>query len=251
MITQLTIITGASRGMGLTMAQQLIGARHKLLCISRGSSDALAQAADQAGADLTQWQADLADATPVAARLGQWLANQSAPEISSVTLVNNAGVIPPIVPLYAADPQELVRALRVGLEAPLVMTAAFLAATRAWTAKRRVLNISSGLGRHPMASQSAYCAAKAGLDHFTRCLAQDEARQANGARVCALAPGVIDTDMQQQLRNAHPLDFPDQASFAKLKQTGQLTSAQDAAARVLAYLNRTDFGSQPVADVRD
>lgn len=250
MITQLTIITGASRGMGLAMAQQLIGARHKLLCISRGSSDALAQAADQAGADLTQWQADLADATPVAACLGQWLANQPAPEISSVTLINNAGVIPPIVPLHAADPLELVRALRVGLEAPLVMTAAFLAATRAWTAKRQVLNISSGLGRHPMASQSAYCAAKAGMDHFTRCLAQDEARQANGARVCALAPGVIDTDMQQQLRNARPLDFPDQASFAKLKQTGQLTSAQDAAARVLAYLDRADFGSQPVADVR-
>ncbi|MFZ4622870.1 MAG: SDR family NAD(P)-dependent oxidoreductase [Rhodoferax sp.] len=250
MITQLTIITGASRGMGLAMAQQLIHPQQRLLCISRGSSDALAQAADQAGADLTQWQADLADATPVAARLGQWLANQAAPEISSVTLINNAGVIPPIVPLHAADPLELVRALRVGLEAPLVMTAAFLAATRAWTAKRQVLNISSGLGRHPMASQSAYCAVKAGMDHFTRCLAQDEVRQANGARVCALAPGVIDTDMQQQLRNAHPLDFPDQASFVQLKQAGQLTSAQDAAARVLAYLNRTDFGSQPVADVR-
>ena len=132
----------------------------------------------------------------------------------------------------------------------MLLTAAFLAATQAWTATRKVLNISSGLGRRPMASQSAYCAAKAGLDHFTRCLAQDEVRQANGARVCALAPGVVDTDMQVQLRNAAPAGFPDQASFAQLKQTGQLTSPQDAAARVLAYLHRADFGSQPVADVR-
>lgn len=249
-MTHLYIITGASRGMGLAMAQQLLSPSHRLLCISRHMSAGLTDEAFQVGADLTQWSADLVDAAPLADQLGQWLAAQSAPGIASATLINNAGVIAGIVPLRAADPLELTRSLRVGLEAPMLLTAAFLAATQHWTATRKVLNISSGLGRRPMASQSAYCAAKAGLDHFTRCLAQDEVRQANGARVCALAPGVVDTDMQVQLRNAAPAGFPDQASFAQLKQTGQLTSPEDAAARVLAYLHRADFGSQPVADVR-
>jgi len=249
-ITHLYIITGASRGLGLAMAQQLFSHRHRLLCISRQVSAGLTDAACQAGADLTQWPADLADAVPIADRLEHWLAAQSGPDIASATLINNAGVIPGIVPLRAADPFELTRALRVGLEAPMLLTAAFLKTTQAWTATRKVLNISSGLGRRPMASQSAYCAAKAGLDHFTRCLAQDEALQANGARVCALAPGIIDTDMQVQLRNAAPASFPDQPNFAQLKQTGQLSSPQDTAARVLAYLQRADFGSQPVADVR-
>ena len=73
------------------------------------------------------------------------------------------------------DADDLARALRVGLEAPMQLTAAFLGATDAWTVPRKVLNISSGLGRRAMASQAAYCAAKAGMDHFTRCVALDEA----------------------------------------------------------------------------
>ena len=97
----------------------------------------------------------------------------------------------------------------------------------------------------------AYCAAKAGMDHFTRCLALDEARKPHGARVCSLAPGVIDTDMQTQLRSANAAQFPDAHNFAQLKAGGQLTSPADAAVRVLAWLERRDFGNPPVADVRD
>jgi len=69
--------------------------------------------------------------------------------------------------------------------------------------------------------------------------------------VCSLAPGVIDTDMQVQLRSAEPSQFPDMGNFVGLKDKGMLSSPADAAARVLAYLARADFGSNPVADVRD
>ena len=102
-----------------------------------------------------------------------------------------------------------------------------------------------------MASQTAYCAVKAGMDHFTRCLALEEELKPQGAKVCSLAPGVIDTDMQVQLRGAQANDFPDQPRFAQLKERGLLSSPQEAAASVLAYLARADFGSQPVADVRE
>ena len=101
-----------------------------------------------------------------------------------------------------------------------------------------------------MAASAAYCAAKAGMDHFTRCVALDEAGQTNGAKVCSLAPGVIDTDMQVQLRGANAEHFADQGAFASLHRNGQLASPGDAAARVLAYLEQRDFGSEVVADVR-
>ena len=133
----------------------------------------------------------------------------------------------------------------------MLLTAAFLKATQAWNLPRKVLNISSGLGRRAMASQAAYCAAKAGMDHFTRCLALDEALKPDGAKVCSLAPGVIDTDMQVQLRGADSAEFPDRINFENLKLKGQLTSPADAARQVLNYLARPDFGSNPVADVRD
>ena len=247
----LYILTGASRGMGLAMAGQLLRPGHLLLCISRHAHETLAAQAQARGASLLQWQADLADGVAVAHRLQDWLDAQSPAELASATLINNAGVIPRIGPLSQADASDLAHALRVGLEAPMQLTAAFLGSTESWGVPRKVLNISSGLGRRAMASQAGYCAAKAGMDHFTRCLALEEALKPHGARVCSLAPGVIDTDMQVQLRGAKGEDFPDQANFRQLKETGMLSSPEDAAAKVLAYLQRPDFGANPVADVRD
>ena len=247
----LYILTGGSRGMGLAMARQLLQPGHELLCISRHSNEALTAEARTLGAGLLQWQADLADGAAAAQRLQSWLDAQDAANLASATLINNAGVIPRIGPLSQADAPELAHALRVGLEAPMQLTAAFLGRTEGWHVPRKVLNISSGLGRRAMASQAGYCAAKAGMDHFTRCLALDEALKPRGARVCSLAPGVIDTDMQVQLRGADGADFPDQGNFRQLKETGMLSSPEEAAAKVLAYLARPDFGAHPVADVRD
>jgi benzil reductase ((S)-benzoin forming) len=250
MTQHLYILTGASRGMGLAMAQQLLKRGNVLLCISRNVNPALATAAQKADVPLTQWMQDLADGAGASDRLREWLNSQNPVDFASVSLINNAGVIPPIVPLRQSNPADLALALRVGLEAPMALSAAFLGGTHSWPIPRKVLNISSGLGRYPMASQAGYCAAKAGMDHFTRCLALDEALHANGAKVCALAPGVIDTDMQVQLRGASGEAFPDQSKFLQLKAQGQLSSPEAAAENVLRFLASPDFGREPVADVR-
>jgi benzil reductase ((S)-benzoin forming) len=247
----LTILTGASRGMGLAMARQLLLPGHTLLTLSRQIPDGLAAQAQAQGATLLAWSQDLADGAAAAGRLGDWLASQPADAFASATLINNAGVIPRIGPLRDADPDDLAHALRVGLEAPMVLTAAFLHATASWPCPLKVLNISSGLGRRAMASQAGYCAAKAGMDHFTRCLALEEALKPHGAKVCSLAPGVIDTDMQVQLRGAGSAAFPDIGNFIGLKDKGLLTRPDAAAGQVLAFLQRPDFGANPVADVRD
>ena len=166
----LTILTGASRGMGLAMAQQLLQPGHQLLCLSRNTQPALEEAAHDSGALLEQWNVDLADGASAAERLIAWLQALPAHRYASATLINNAGVIPALVPLRDSTPTDLAHALRVGLEAPMQLCAAFLAATREWKVPRKVLNVSSGLGRRAMASQAGYCAVKAGMDHFTRCL---------------------------------------------------------------------------------
>ncbi len=246
----LTVLTGASRGMGLAIAQQLLQPGAHLLCISRKSNPELQAQADAAGVLLEQWTADLADGAPVAQQLKAWLEGLDPRTLASATLINNAGVLSPLMAVRDSDPSALVQALRVGVEAPLQLCAAFLGATRDWAVPRKVLNISSGLGRRAMASSAAYCAAKAGMDHFTRCLALEESAQANGAKVCSLAPGVIATDMQLQLRSADAAHFPDLPTFQGLHTGGQLSSPHDAAQRVLAYLCSPTFGQDAVGDVR-
>lgn len=253
----LYILTGASRGMGLALAEQLLKPDHTLLCISRQVNTALTAQAVSASCQLEQWQLDLADAATASSRLAYWLRTTSSEgggDWASATLINNAALLPRIAPLAdmgLGDHAQMAQAMRVGLEAPLLLTSTFLHSSQAWNCPRKVLNISSGNGRRPMASQATYSAVKAGMDHFTRCLAVEEASKANGAKVCSLAPGVIDTDMQVHLRGASAKDFADHSTFVGLKMNGQLTSPFDAAARLLAYLARADYGSNPVADVRD
>lgn len=239
MTSPLTLISGHSRGLGLAMTRQLLDAGHQVLGIARHPSGLSHPA-------LTEWQADLADAAPVAQRLRVWLA-QRQPDAAALTLINNAGVLGSLRPLADSPPEEVARALRVGLEAALLLTGAFIAGSQGHGGLRRVLNISSGLGRRAMAAQAPYCAAKAGIDHMSRAVALE----APGVAVVALAPGVFDTDMQRQLRGASPSAFPDQPQFARMAAEGQLLSPKEAAARVLAYLARPDFGRDPVADVRD
>lgn len=252
----LMVLTGASRGLGLAMARQWLRSPGRLLvAVARHPDLTLPAWAQQHGSVCQSWAQDLADAPAAAQRLSDWLAAQPAQAFASATLLNNAGVLSPLGPVGASSAAELSNALRVGLEAPVLLTAAFLRGTEGWPARQagavKVLNVSSGLGRRAMAGSASYCAAKAGMDHFSRAVALEEAQRPHPARIVSLAPGVVDTDMQVQLRSGDPAAFPDRVRFVQLQQAGLLDSADVAAAKVLAWLDRADFGVQPVADVRE
>lgn len=242
----LFILTGASRGMGRAMAGQLLQAGHTLITLARSPLPLPPQPL----ATHLHWPHDLTAPEAAAGQLLAWLQACRVSDYASATLINNAGVIPPIAPLADTIWADIGHALRVGLEAPMLLASAFLRGTAGWQVPKKVLNISSGLGRRGMASQATYCAAKAGLDNFSAALALEEAAKPWGARVCSLAPGVIDTAMQAQLRSADAAAFPDVQRFAQLHAQGLLTSADDAAAQVLAWLARPDFGTPVLADVR-
>jgi len=231
----LYIVTGSSRGLGAALAEQLAAAGHTVVGIARKSNPAL---------KAEQWALDLADPLPAAERLQAWLREHTGWE--SATLVNNAALLSAPGPLAASGLAELSAALRVGLEAPTLLSRVFLAETSG-VARRRILNISSGLGRRAMAGSASYCAVKAGLDHLSRALALE----APDVGVVSLAPGVIDTDMQVQLRGADPARFPEQTRFQGLKDGGQLQTAEATAAAVLRYLERPDFGQNVIADIRE
>ncbi|MFN3305399.1 MAG: SDR family NAD(P)-dependent oxidoreductase [Roseateles sp.] len=231
----LFIVTGSSRGLGAALVRQLAQPGHTVIGIARRIDPAL---------PAEQWALDLAEPLPAAERLQTWLRAHAG--WSGATLVNNAALLSPPGPLAATGLAELSAALRVGLEAPALLSRVFLAETAA-VPQRRILNISSGLGRRAMAGSASYCAIKAGLDHLSRALALE----APDVGIVSLAPGVIDTDMQAQLRGADPARFPEQARFQGLKDGGQLQTADATAAAIVRFLMRPDFGKTVVADIRD
>ncbi len=248
-IQHLYVITGASKGMGLEMALQLLSPQHQVLCISRTESAELAQAADRTGAFLTQWCENLAEPEGVAQRLAAWLGTIDRAHLRSATLINNAGTLGAMAPLQTVATATITQAIMVGLVAPLQLTASFLQATGDWSSVQNVLNISSGMSQRAMAGAALYGAGKAGMDQFSRCVALDEARRSPGARIVSLAPGVIDTDMQRELRNGDDALFPDIARYIQLQATGALISPSEAARQVLAYLHHPEFGTESVVNI--
>jgi len=249
-VDTLVILTGASRGLGQGIAAQYLAQGAFVLGLARHHATEL-----KSGDTLEQWPIDLCDPLPVAARLGAWLAEFEAraggQPPRQVRLIHNAAMLSEPGDIADSDPADLARSLRIGLEAPIALTAAFLRATAHWAdADRRVLFVSSGLGRRAMAGSAAYCAQKSGLDHFARALALEEAARPAGVRVASVAPGIIDTDMQKQLRGADPQRFREQGTFAGLHASGALDSPATAAGKLIALLERDDYGQNPVADVR-
>ncbi|WP_052487595.1 SDR family NAD(P)-dependent oxidoreductase [Gordoniibacillus kamchatkensis] len=175
----------------------------------------------------------------------------SPPDVPRLRLINNAGVLEPIGPVHEAGTSALALNVAVNLTAPMALTAAFLRLTQPLAADKRVLNISSGAARKPYFGWSSYCAAKAGLDHFTRCVKLEQDALPYGAKLASVAPGVIDTAMQASIRAADEGRFRDLPRFRALHESGSLTPPNEAAERLLALLEHPDFGAEPVLDIRD
>ncbi len=244
------IVTGSSRGLGLGLVREWrLRGDTQVLGLSRQAPQG-----EDTFTHYEHWAMDLSEPLPVAQRLQAWLEARSQTGLQSVTLINNAALLVAPGPLEDAALDSLSASMRVGLEAPAVLTAAFLHATQSWQVKRRVMHISSGLSQRAMAGSAAYCAVKAGLDHMARAQALEQAqRRARGqsaADVVSIAPGVIDTDMQITLRQAPIESFPDRKNFEALAQQGMLEAPQAVAKKLIAFLDSPAFGAKPVADLR-
>lgn len=237
------IVTGHARGLGLALATDLLSRGIPVLGLSRGAADALQQ---RFGAALTQHALDLSDEDS----LQRWLASPALADFlageEQVLLLNNAGTVQPIGRADQHDPGAIAAAIALNVGAPLMLASAFLAATPQ-AQQRRILHLSSGAAVHVYPGWSIYCASKVALDHHARAVAADAIP---GVAICSLAPGVIDTDMQAEIRASDIAGFPQRERFEQLKANGQLSTPEQCARQVVDYLLGPDFGSQPRADLR-
>jgi NAD(P)-dependent dehydrogenase (short-subunit alcohol dehydrogenase family) len=221
----IAILTGASRGIGAAMARGLAKPGTRLITLARREDPELAAYARSQDAQLEQLSVDLSDLNAVEAA-AQRICASLPRDASRYLLINNLNV-----------------------SAVMLLTARFLAAVEDLKADRRVLNISSGAGRNPNAGWGVYCATKAALDMYSRVVKAEQG--ADGARIVALAPGIVDTDMQVAIRSSDPESFPALAKFQEFHATGKLSSPANVASRILAYLDREDFGTTEIDDIRN
>jgi len=238
------IVTGHSRGLGAALAAELLARGIAVLGLARSGNAELK--ARHPGL-LAQQQVDLAD--PGA--LARWLEGAGLQRFiagsSGVLLVNNAGIVEPIGPLPAQDAAAVARAVGLNVAAPLMLAAALSAAVEKG-ADTRIMHISSGAARNAYPGWSIYCATKAALDQHACAALLD---RVPGLRICSMAPGIIDTDMQAAIRATSLERFPLRERFDSLKRDGQLASPAQCAQKLVAYLLDARFGDTAVGDLRD
>jgi NAD(P)-dependent dehydrogenase (short-subunit alcohol dehydrogenase family) len=250
------IVSGHSRGLGAAIAGELLERGVPVLGLARRGN---AELAAQHGDRLAEVVIDLADSAALAAwlaggALGDWLV-----DAGRVLLVNNAGTLQPMGPLPLQEVDAVARAVAANVAAPLMLAAAFAQAGAATTGAtgneaagqvrdRRVLHISSGAARKPYAGWSVYCATKAALDHHARAVQTDATP---GLRICALAPGVVDTGMQGEIRASTLERFPLRDRFAEMQASGGLIAPAECAMHLVDFLLDEGFGRAPVADLRE
>lgn len=217
---KVAIITGASRGIGKVIAEQIAKAGAKTVCVSRSLADVekVAKGINEQGFTAIAMVCDISNGKQF-----QELAKSVIEEFGSIDiLVNNAGVTKDNLIMRMSD-DDWDTVIDTNLKGAFNGTKAV---TRHMMKQRsgRIINISSVVGLIGNAGQANYAASKAGLIGLTKATAKELASR--GITANCIAPGYIETDMTNRL--------PEKMKNALIEQIplGRIGQATDVAATV-------------------
>lgn len=224
------LVTGAGRGVGRVTALMLAGCGAEVVLTARTRSEIEAATAEiqAAGGRAVALPSDIGERADV-----QSLFDRAG---TLDILVNNAGGIAPIARLVETDPDDWLRNIRVNLDAVYLTCRLALPGMldRGWG---RIVNVSSGAARGHTTSWSAYSAAKAGVETMTRVLGAELA--GTDVHVNAMRPGVVDTEMQVEIRSTPEERFGSEnlSRFRGYKERGVLRPPEEPARLILWMLS--------------
>ena len=227
------IITGASRGLGKALAEEVLKQPDtSVLGVSRHATITHERYQHQ--------PLDLSDMLAVQNNLHKVF--PSLPDATSVTLINNAGVVGEIGYVGEVPNEHFEFVFDVNVVAPAMLMNTFISAYNHQTdVTRTVLNISSGAAQRAVDGWAAYCASKAALDALTRTAQKEQDLRGSGIRLRSLSPGVLNTSMQEHIRSADASSFSEADRFSGLHAQGQLIEPAVAAEKIISWLEKPDI----------
>jgi benzil reductase ((S)-benzoin forming) len=244
-LEHLFLITGTTRGIG----KALVAAA---LAVPGSFVVSLSRAAPFLWKNHQNIRLDLNDTDCIAGSFKSiHIKRKQASRLTRTVLINNAGVLDPIAPIGDCDDTLLARNIQVNLTAPLILVHHFFHFSKPFPGRKWIVNITSGAGRAPYYGWSAYGAAKAGLDMATRAMAMEFSRIDPAFAVCAVAPGTVDTAMQEKIRNCSPDQFEQVDKFLQLKASGALYTPERTATTLIRLLLDGRFKNGGRYDLRE
>jgi benzil reductase ((S)-benzoin forming) len=231
------LITGTSSGIGAALAERFLQPGNKLFCISRKINFELKKKSKSAGVKLDYTIGNL----NVQNVPGNFI-RESFKDIASsnepIVLINNAGVLAPIKSVIALDEESMKEHFNINFFAAAVIISEFMQHMSRLKNPAIVLNISSGAATIPYEGWSMYGSSKAALNMFTKIAGLEWKRP--DSKIFALAPGIIESKLQEEIRNTDIEDFPEKETFVKLHNENKLLSAE----YVAGIIAKTIFDSR-------
>lgn len=157
-----------------------------------------------------------------------------------ICLIHNAGWVGPIQKIGNQDVGSIAASYLINLVAPSTLSNRFIARYKTHKAQKVILSISSGAAHSPVSGWSTYCSSKAGLDMLSKCVNEE-----HKDIIClSIAPGKVDTPMQNTIRFADENEFPRLNEFKAYHQKGELSDPKEVARKYIKVLyNPKDYGN--------
>jgi len=236
--TSLVWIAGATGGIGQALAETVPWDETRVVGINRS----------RPGAGIEHLEADLADPSTWPVIGASFHRAASDFDGQHLVFIYAAGTLDPVGYAAEVDGAAYQRNVLVNSAAPQVLGQQFLAAVRSLDTQRHLIMLTSGAAKSVYPGWTSYGASKAGIDQWVR-NAGAEQEERGGVQVWSIAPGTVDTAMQQQLRETSAEHFPSRQKFLDLHTQGKLSDPHDVANRIWALVDRgLDNGS--VVDLR-
>lgn len=229
------IVTGVSKGLGKALVKYYLDAGIKVIGIGRSHNF------DQSNFYFISCDFSSIDAVE---KLVIPILNEDT------ILFNNAGQIGHVQRLSDQLKTDVAEVLTVNTIAPMILSAKVANAVgnlKTFT----LVNISSGAGRGPIPSWAAYCASKAAIDLFSLTFYKEEQEKGRLIRVYSIAPGVIDTSMQQKIRSSNPNSFSSIQRFVDLNNNAELLSPEVVVNKIIKLLSQPFNESEIICSLRD
>lgn len=227
-------ITGCSKGLGKAFAK---------VCLDRG--DTVIGIGREATIQHKRFQFQQADL-------------RSAQEINAldlsitgktVMLINNAGIIGSIKRSVTLNDDTDEEVMAVNYLAPVKLCRKLIQ-EQPTGVNLIIVNISSGAARRSIPGWAAYCSSKAALDRFSETLHLEMQEMGRTVQVLSLAPGIVDTEMQEQIRSAEPNQFSSLETFRSYFETNQLQTPDATATTILNAISQSLF-KEVICSIRD
>lgn len=218
---KLAIITGVSRGLGEVTAKLLMTKGFHIIGVSRSKRD-LQNIAHENNVTYTHFGCDLGNLTEVNNLCLKITDILTKEQPKKCYLVNNAAVLQPIDQVMNISSDDFAYHVQVNTTTPIVLMNHCLRETYQKNIAFTGVNITSGAAERPVYGWSAYCSTKASMNMYTKTVALEQNQLQTGNNVIAFSPGVMDTDMQQEIRNSTEEQFIEVETFRQYKKQNHL-----------------------------